>query len=1318
MRQAAQCSGLLWARAHSDTPGSPATPTQRSPLERGVLGILLAVAVPAGAFGTASAQTEVWSATLTVGALTNGNGTTVAYGYRGDSQVGSLSADGFTLEGVDYTISLVVTFTNTPLIVRFDPTGGTVFHNGEFTLQVGTQSFSFVDASFSSRSGQFIWMNPGLSWAAGDTLSVSLLHESSQGPTLRSASTSPTGGEVHLDFDVAVDDSSLPRASAFNIEADGVQIPLPATNPISVAGNSVTVTLSRAIFQGQSVTISYTDPSTGDDTAVIQDSDGNDAASFNNEPVRNISNQPREPDPPTALSATAGDVGIITLHWSAPDYDGGSAIEGYEIKMSIDGGDTWAVLDADTRSTGTTYEDSSPSGTTRRYRVSAINSVGTSAPSNEAGATMVGGEISIAAVEEEVTEGEGAVFRLTRTGVTTVGLTANVSVTESGSMARRSMPSTVSFAPDSVSATLRVATDDDRVIEESSTFTARVTDGDAYTVATEAASATVTVADNDAATFSVAASPARIEEGHLSTFAVSVTNGATFAADQTIALSFAGSTASQETDFTVSDETLVLRAGSNSVTTTVTAVDDEETEPAETVTLTASRGGETIGSATTTIAASDPPVVSVVAVASPVYEGQKAEFRVSRTGPTAELLVVPVVVEITRGSGPVTMSMRLRPGDRSRVGYFMADVTLGSRTVTWTLQEGEGYSVSPEATSASVLIRKNDRAALTTSFSDMPASHTGERFTFGLTFSEAFPISYRTIRDHAFTVTGGRVTSAKRLDNPHHESQGLEPNREWRITVEPGSANDTVTIALPATTLCNASGAICTEDGRRLSNSQTATVAGTVVVPTVSVSNASASEGEAVEFTVSLASASGQQVTVQYATSNGTAESGTDFTAASSTLTFGANETSKTVSVATTDDSVDEDDETFTLTLSRPTNATLADATATGTINDDDDAALLVASFSDMPASHTGERFTFGLTFSEAFPISYRTIRDHAFTVTGGRVTSVKRVDNPHDERQGLEPNREWRITVEPGSANDTVTIALPATTLCNASGAICTEDGRRLSNSQTDKVDPAASSSAGDRSGRNPIADRDPMADVLALAGLTPDEAAAALFGEESLGEDRLAALDRLGNQNGSYDLGDVLSWIDRCRRGEADCGGSSTDSGPAGAGALPAAARGGGTSGRTGGRAPGPRRRSPRVRRARRRRGTAPQALAMLLAATMTWSCTDDAVGPVAAEPDPGFLTVELIAPAANRDIGVLLELEGPGIETVRAPGFELYESETTGPHQIVVAGSLRSGPMVQFEVPDRNQLDLYRVHVLMVTGEDYGLRDAREYRAAIRH
>ena len=290
-------------------------------------------------------------------------------------------------------------------------------------------------------------------------------------------------------------------------------------------------------------------------------------------------------------------------------------------------------------------------------------------------------------------------------------------------------------------------------------------------------------------------------------------------------------------------------------------------------------------------------------------------------------------------------------------------------------------------------------------------------------------------------------------------------------------------------------------------------------------------------------------------------------------------------------------------------------------------------------------------------------------------------------------------------------------------SNPLCTEDNDP-SDSCTDNYmvgNPSSASmqvTASASSSAAAAAADDALEDALTLVDdLTPDVAAAVLLGEQTLGEAELAALDLLGNRNGRYDLGDLLSWIERCRRGEAHCGRTSTGSGPPSAAGLLAAAAAGRPwiSRRTRRRGSGRPGRKP-IRAARRRGRFAGYALATLLAVTMTLSCTEGSVGPAAYVPDPGFLTVEWTGPAAGRGIGVLLELEGPGIEAVRAPGFELYESRASGRHEIVVAGSLRAGPLVQFRVPDRGQLPLYRVRVLEVAGEDYELRDAGEYRAVI--
>jgi hypothetical protein len=104
------------------------------------------------------------------------------------------------------------------------------------------------------------------------------------------------------------------------------------------------------------------------------------------------------------------------------------------------------------------------------------------------------------------------------------------------------------------------------------------------------------------------------------------------------------------------------------------------------------------------------------------------------------------------------------------------------------------------------------------------------------------------------------------------------------------------------------------------------------------VANTSTTEGGNAGFTVTKTGSTASSCSVSYATANGTAAAGSDYTAASGTLTFSSTQTSQTVAVATIDDTTVESAETFTLSLSSPTGgATLGTpATATATINDND----------------------------------------------------------------------------------------------------------------------------------------------------------------------------------------------------------------------------------------------------------------------------------------------------------------------------------------------------------------------------------------------
>ncbi len=96
---------------------------------------------------------------------------------------------------------------------------------------------------------------------------------------------------------------------------------------------------------------------------------------------------PGPPDVPTGLRATAQGATRIELRWTAPSQTNGAALLGYRIEQSRDGGRTWLALRSNTATTATTFTHTGlPPGTTRHYRVSAINGAGTGEPSNVASA--------------------------------------------------------------------------------------------------------------------------------------------------------------------------------------------------------------------------------------------------------------------------------------------------------------------------------------------------------------------------------------------------------------------------------------------------------------------------------------------------------------------------------------------------------------------------------------------------------------------------------------------------------------------------------------------------------------------------------------------------------------------------------------------------------------------------------------------------------------------------------------------------------------------------------------------------------------------
>jgi Calx-beta domain/Domain of unknown function (DUF4114) len=139
------------------------------------------------------------------------------------------------------------------------------------------------------------------------------------------------------------------------------------------------------------------------------------------------------------------------------------------------------------------------------------------------------------------------------------------------------------------------------------------------------------------------------------------------------------------------------------------------------------------------------------------------------------------------------------------------------------------------------------------------------------------------------------------------------------------------------------------------------TIADNDLPPVISISDVSFNEGKtgtnSATFTVTLSNPSSLITVVEYATADGTAIAGTDYTKVdTTTLSFAPGEISKQITVPILGNLIDEPDKTFTVNLSNPTNATLdAKTTATGTILNDDTPLTLTIGDTNIGETKIGE---------------------------------------------------------------------------------------------------------------------------------------------------------------------------------------------------------------------------------------------------------------------------------------------------------------------------------------------------------------------------
>ncbi len=328
---------------------------------------------------------------------------------------------------------------------------------------------------------------------------------------------------------------------------------------------------------------------------------------------------------------------------------------------------------------------------------------------------------------------------------------------------------------------------------------------------------------------------------------------------------------------------------------------------------------------------SPPPAPTVtVAAGAAVDEGTAASFTVtlSQAAPTDGLTLAYTVSEdgafvaasdegaktlsIAGGATSATLSVATADDD--------GDEPDGKATVT--LDAGTGYEVG-DPSNASVTVRDDDEpvaapAAFTVYHDPNAGAAAVARYQTAVGLLKAAGRSWavRTVSGTAkvdgLAGVSGSVLPRFFLGDP--EAEGWGPAR---AKVNNGGLK-WLRSALGQTQASSAS-------------------AGTV---SVSVADASARESSgSIAFAVTLSAAAREAVSVDWATRDGTATSGTDYTAASGTLSFAAGETRKSVTVTLLDDVHDEGAETFSLVLSNPrpgATATLADGTATGTISNAD----------------------------------------------------------------------------------------------------------------------------------------------------------------------------------------------------------------------------------------------------------------------------------------------------------------------------------------------------------------------------------------------
>ncbi len=265
--------------------------------------------------------------------------------------------------------------------------------------------------------------------------------------------------------------------------------------------------------------------------------------------------------------------------------------------------------------------------------------------------------------------------------------------------------------------------------------------------------------------------------------------------------------------------------------------------------------------------------------------------------------------------------------------YTLQGVSLGQLSMTNIVAKDAGTVAKWQSLISGAQTALPSVSVADTTVTEGNSGTTKAAFTITLSKASTKPVTvnYTTANGSAtagqdYTAGSGTVTFAA-----GQVSQVVNINVLGDTTVEP---TETFTV-----TLSNPSGATI---GRATATGTITTDDAAPVLPSISIADATAAEGNSgsasMGFTVTLSKASTTTVTLNYTTANGTATAGQDYTAGSGTVTFAPGVTSQVINVGVLGDMAVEPTETFTVTLSNASGATIGDGSAVGTITNDDTA--------------------------------------------------------------------------------------------------------------------------------------------------------------------------------------------------------------------------------------------------------------------------------------------------------------------------------------------------------------------------------------------